>query len=166
MKTKFNSENGLPLNKLLKFHVMNVIIRSVFEEDGKLYPQLFLDDTLHKLKKYYSTKKLVLQKELMLIKQVCQKNVNFVIIGISADVGFKFEPHVSNGCHDLLTMAYELENIAILSANRATFKCTLWGISRNEGLRLNNSVLEDKGSKNRSKSQANIDHKSSSLSLL
>ena len=62
------------------------------------------------------------------------------------DVGFKFEGHVWNGCHDLLTMAYALENIAILSAKGATFRCILWGISRNEGLRrLNNSVLEDKG---------------------
>ena len=102
----------------------------------------------------------------MLIKQVCQKNVNFVIIGFFIDVGFKFEPHVSNGFHDLLTMAYGLENIATLNANRATFRCILWGISRNESLRLNNSVLEDKGRKNGSKSQANIDHKSSSLSLL
>ena len=32
------------------------------------------------------------------------------------DVGFKFEEHVCNGCHDLLMMAYLLENIAILSA--------------------------------------------------
>ena len=32
------------------------------------------------------------------------------------DVEFKFEEHVCNGCHDLLTMAYSLENIAILSA--------------------------------------------------
>ena len=31
------------------------------------------------------------------------------------DVGFKFEEHVCNGCHDLLTMAYSLENIAILN---------------------------------------------------
>ena len=62
------------------------------------------------------------------------------------DVGFKFEPHTCNGCYDLLTMAYGLENIAILSAKRATFSCILWSISRNEGLRrLNNSVLEDKG---------------------
>ena len=38
-----------------------------------------------------------------------------------------------------------LENIAILSAKRATFWCILLGISRNEGLRrLNDSVLEDK----------------------
>ena len=62
------------------------------------------------------------------------------------DVGFKFEKHVSNGCHDLLTMAYWLENITILSAKGATFRCILWEISRNEGLkRLNNSELEDKG---------------------
>ena len=62
------------------------------------------------------------------------------------DVGFKFEEHVCNRGHDLLTMAYLLENTAILSANGATFRCILWSISRNEGLRrLNSSVLEDKG---------------------
>ena len=62
------------------------------------------------------------------------------------NVGFTFEEHVCNGCHDLLTMAYSLENIAILSAKGATFRCVLWGISRNEGLRrLKNSVLENKG---------------------
>ena len=41
MKMKFNSDNELPLNKLLKFHWMTIIIRSVFEEDSKLYSQLF-----------------------------------------------------------------------------------------------------------------------------
>ena len=62
------------------------------------------------------------------------------------DVGFKFDEHICKGCHDLLTMAYGLENIAILSAKGGTFRCILWGIGRNEGLRmLNNSVLEDKG---------------------
>ena len=49
MKIKFNSDDGLPLNKLLKFHAMTIIIRFVFEEDGKLYPQLFLNDTFNKL---------------------------------------------------------------------------------------------------------------------
>ena len=62
------------------------------------------------------------------------------------DVGFKFEKHVCNGCHDLLTMAYSLKNIAILSAKGATFRCILMGISKNEGLkRLNNSVTYDRG---------------------
>ena len=49
MKSKFNSDDDLPLNKPLKFHIMTIIIRSVFEEDGKLYPQVFLDDTLYEL---------------------------------------------------------------------------------------------------------------------
>ena len=62
------------------------------------------------------------------------------------DVGFKFEEPVCNGCHDLLTMVYSLKNIAILSSKRATFRCLLVGISKNEALReLNNSVTFDWG---------------------
>ena len=49
MKTKFNSDDNLLLNKPIKFHLMTITIRSVFEEDGKLYPQLFLDDSLYEL---------------------------------------------------------------------------------------------------------------------
>ena len=49
MKIKFNSDNDLPLNKPSKFHLMTIVIRSVFEEDGKLYPHVFLDDTLYVL---------------------------------------------------------------------------------------------------------------------
>ena len=39
------------------------------------------------------------------------------------DIGSKFEEHVCNKYHDLLTMAYSLKNIAILSAKGATFRC-------------------------------------------
>ena len=49
MKIKFNSDDDLTLNKPLRFHSMTIIIRSVFEEEGKLYPQVFLDDTLYEL---------------------------------------------------------------------------------------------------------------------
>ena len=62
------------------------------------------------------------------------------------DVGFKFEEHICNGHHDLLTMTHSLKNIAILSAKGTTFRCLLMGISKNEGLkRLNNSVTYDRG---------------------
>ena len=47
MKIKFNSDDNLPLNKPLKFHLMT--IKSVFEEDSKPYPQVFLDDSLYEL---------------------------------------------------------------------------------------------------------------------
>ena len=61
------------------------------------------------------------------------------------DVGFKFEEHVCNRCHDLLTMVYSLQNIAILSAiaiKGATFRCLLMGINKNKT--LNNSVTCDR----------------------
>ena len=51
MKIRFNSDDDLPINKQLKFHNMILTIRSVFEEDGKLYPQVFSDDTSYELNK-------------------------------------------------------------------------------------------------------------------
>ena len=62
------------------------------------------------------------------------------------DIGFKFQEHVCNKCHDLLTIAYSLKDIAILNAKGNTYRCILMGISKNEGLkRLNNLVIYDRG---------------------
>ena len=47
MKTKFSSDDNLPLNKILKFHALTIIIRNVFEKDGKYYPQIFLDECVY-----------------------------------------------------------------------------------------------------------------------
>ena len=33
MKIKFNSDDNLPLNKLLRLHNLTIIVRSVFQED-------------------------------------------------------------------------------------------------------------------------------------
>ena len=50
VKIKFNSDDDYsPLKKTLKFHNIAITIRSVFKEDRKLYPQVFLDDTLYEL---------------------------------------------------------------------------------------------------------------------
>ena len=49
MKIKFNSHDDLPLNKPSKHHNVTITIRSVFEEDGKLYALAFLDYALYEL---------------------------------------------------------------------------------------------------------------------
>ena len=49
MKIKFNSDDNLPLNKILKLHMVTVIVRSVFQEDNKYNPQIFLDECLYEL---------------------------------------------------------------------------------------------------------------------
>ena len=54
------------------------------------------------------------------------------------DVGFKFEQHVCNRCHDLLTMGH----MAILNTEGTTFRCLLRSTRKNEA--LNNSVTYDR----------------------
>ena len=49
MKITFNSDVSLPLNKQLKFLNVTIVIRSVFEEDDKYYPQAFFDECLCEL---------------------------------------------------------------------------------------------------------------------
>ena len=48
MKISFDSDDDLQLNKLLKFPTITTVVRSVFEEDGKCYPQVYLDVCLDK----------------------------------------------------------------------------------------------------------------------
>ena len=49
MKIKFNSDDNLPLNKTLKLHNMTIVIKFAFQEDGKYYPQVFLDECFYEL---------------------------------------------------------------------------------------------------------------------
>ena len=49
MNIKFNSDDNLPLNKQLKFLIVTIIVRSVFEEDDKYYPHVFLDECLYEV---------------------------------------------------------------------------------------------------------------------
>ena len=49
MKIKFNSDDDIPSNKQLNFPTITVIIRNIFEKDGKYYPQIFLDECLYEV---------------------------------------------------------------------------------------------------------------------
>ena len=44
-----NTDDDVPLNKPLKFPTLTIIIRCVFQESEKLYPQIYLDECLYKL---------------------------------------------------------------------------------------------------------------------
>ena len=49
MKIKFDSDDNLPLSTVLKFCILTIFIRNVFEKDGKYYPGIFLDDSLYEI---------------------------------------------------------------------------------------------------------------------
>ena len=44
-----NTDDDVPLNKPLKFPTLTIIIRCVFQEGEKLYPQIYLDECFYKL---------------------------------------------------------------------------------------------------------------------
>ena len=84
--------------------MLTVIVRSVFEEDGKFYSQ-FLDECLYELKhdridisEWIDINKTEVSKECIICHYLYFKDINY-----------KFEPQVCNGCHDILMMACKLK---------------------------------------------------------
>ena len=62
------------------------------------------------------------------------------------DIGYKFEPYVCNGCHDISMMAYQLENIAILNVKGVDYRCVFWNMTKDDAINmLGNSKVDDKG---------------------
>ena len=116
------------MNKPVKLHLLTIIIRCVFSEDGKFYPQ-------------YNTKKLLMMKELITVKiQILQDIVMFVSFGFLKTKNFNYEDYTCNGCHNLLTMAFSLDNIAVLNVGDVFYWCILMGISKDEVLKRSNNA--------------------------
>ena len=49
MKIKFNSDEDLPLNKMLEIQDRAIAVRAGFHEETKFFQQIFIDDCLCKL---------------------------------------------------------------------------------------------------------------------
>ena len=49
MKIQFNTDDNIPLNKIIYFPTITTIIRYITKKDDKYYPQLFLDDCLYEV---------------------------------------------------------------------------------------------------------------------
>ena len=49
MKIKFALDDDLLLNKPPKFPRMTIVVRSVFEDEDKFYPQVYSDECLYDL---------------------------------------------------------------------------------------------------------------------
>ena len=117
---------------------MTIIIRSVFEEGGKLYLQVFLDDSL-----YECTYKCYVNA-FMLIKQVHRKN-SIYHFWYFEDSCFKYEPYLCNGCHDLMQRVMRFNDVAIVYAKENPYRIHFWYMNKNDAISLmNNSNLVDK----------------------
>ena len=48
--TDDDTDDDLPLNKQLKLHVLTIAVRSVFQDEGKFCPQVYLGECLYELR--------------------------------------------------------------------------------------------------------------------
>ena len=50
VELKFHSDDNLSLNKTIEIPIVIIVVRAVFHENNKYYPQVFLDKCLFKYK--------------------------------------------------------------------------------------------------------------------
>ena len=114
LKIKFNSDDNLSLNKILELHNMTIVIRSIFQEDGEYYPQIFIDECFCELQilEYY---RIDLSEGIDVNKTNASKEGDVCNYWYFEDIGFKYEPYLCNGCHDLMQKAINFNDVATVS---------------------------------------------------
>ena len=109
IKIKFNSDDILPLNKPSKFHNRTITIRSILEQDGKLYPQVFFRWYFVWIKriKMLEYDRIDISERIDVSKTNLSKEWDIYRYWYFRDIGFKYEPYLCNGSHDLMQKNYE-----------------------------------------------------------
>ena len=125
MKIKFNSANDIPLNKQLYFPTITIIVRNIFEKDGKYYPQCFLDKVFVLSIKMLPYERIDISEGIDFDKT--NKSTKCMICNYYCfkNIGFKYQPHVCNGCHDFSIIVQNLDDFVILRVKSVDYRC-LW----------------------------------------
>ena len=116
---------------------MTITIRSVFEEDSNFYPQLFLDDTFYELN-MLEYEKIDISEGIDVNKTNLSKECDICHYWYFKDIGFKYEPYLCNGCHDLMQKAMSFNNIAIVYVKGNVYRNNFWYISKDDAINIMN----------------------------
>ena len=100
--------------KILKLHMLTIIVRSVFEEDGKYYPQVFLDECLYEVS-MLEYDRIDVSGRIDKNKTNASKECDICSYCYFLDKSLKYEPYLCNGCHDLNQKAINFNDVAIVS---------------------------------------------------
>ena len=57
------------------------------------------------------------------------------------DIGFKCEPYLCNGCHDLKQKAMSFNNIAIVYVKENAYKIHFWYMSKDDAINITNGSI-------------------------
>ena len=132
IKIKINSDGDLPTTKsfLKKLYGVALLTRSVFEDNNTLYPQIFLEEFLYKLKMLYHDR-IDFKKRASKECVICHY-WKF----LEREREFRFQLFLSNGCHNLLMISTDINSVAILYIHGVDYRCTIVGISKSKAINL------------------------------
>ena len=64
---------------------------------------------------------------------------------VNLNTGFKYQPYLCNGCHDLMQKAMGFNNIAIVYIKGSAYRIHFWYMSKDNAIDImNGSILHDK----------------------
>ena len=62
------------------------------------------------------------------------------------DIGYKYEPYVCSGCHDLSMVVNDLNDFMILNIKGVDYRCYVFNRSKSDAINLlNNAMLDNIG---------------------
>ena len=125
MKTKFNSDDELPLNKTKEIPTITIVVRAVFHENNEYYPRIFLDECLYKLKNLLYYDRIDSSEGTDVNKTSGSKECDICRYWYFLNYSFKFQPNVCNRCHDLLMISMNLSDIAVLNLQGSYYGCII-----------------------------------------
>ena len=117
MKIRFESDDNLPLNKILK---LTVIVSSVSEEGGKYYSQVFLDGSVYEVY-MLEFDRIDISELIGINKTNTSKECRICHYWCFLDKNCKCEPYLCNGCHDFMQKAINFNDVAKGSDYRIHF---------------------------------------------
>ena len=85
-----------------------IIVRSVFEEDGKYYPIIFLDECLYEVY-MLEYDKIDTSEGIDINKTMASKECDICHYWYLLDRNFNYKPFLCNGGRDLMQKSYEFQ---------------------------------------------------------
>ena len=80
-------------------------------------------------------------------KTSASKEFNICHYWYFKDIGFKYEPYLCNGCHDLMQKATNFNDIAMVYVKKNAYRIHFWYMNKDDAISImNNSNLIDKNS--------------------
>ena len=54
------------------------------------------------------------------------------------DIGFKYQPYLCNGCHDLMQKAMSFNNIAVIYIKGSAYRIHVWYMNKDDAINIMN----------------------------